>query len=283
MVPKYIIAVLFFFTPGFLSAQQNIDPRLFEVVSLSQQGQTEKAKEKIKILKAAHLNDTTYAMVLTLSMEMEEKDNNYEQAIKDNEECLKLAVTNEKVIQQNMGRLKKNTGDFAGSEKAFKRVIELDSSDDIVYINMAILYNYTYRYREAVDILKAKPNQSKSEFITNSENRQFAMAFFYLEKYDTAKIFIDKFIVTDNGKKDEVAFYEAAVIYSNLNDSANACKFIQQANGLIVDNKIDVSIETASENIKKRWFYKRYVEDIKMIKNSSTLFCKPARSNIQLY
>jgi tetratricopeptide (TPR) repeat protein len=273
MAPKKIIALFFFLSPSFLFAQSGVNPKLYEVITLSEQGQIEKAKEKIKLLKQAHLNDTTYAMVLTLSMEIEEKDNNYEQALKDNEECLKLSFANEKSIRQNIGRLKKNIGDFAGSERAFKRVIELDPFDGIVYINLAILYNYTYRYSDAIDILKANPSQSKSVFETNSEYHQFATAFLNIEKYDSAKIFIDKFLMTEDAKKDEVVFYQAALIYFKLDDKASACKFIQHANRLLTENKIDQSIETASENIKKRWFYKRYVEDIKTIKNSSKLFC----------
>jgi tetratricopeptide (TPR) repeat protein len=273
MAPKNIIVLFFFLSPSFLSAQSGVDPKLYEAISLSEQGQTEKAKEKIRALKQAHLNDTTYAMVLTLSMEIEEKDNNYEQALKDNEDFLKLAFGNEKSIQQNIGRLKKNIGDFSGSEKAFKRVIELDPFDGIVYLNLAILYNYTDRYSDAIDILEANPSQSKSVFETNSEFHQFATAFLNIERYDSAKVFIDKFLMTEDAKKDEVVFYQAALIYFKLKDKVSSCKFIQQANRLISENKIDQSIETASENIKKRWFYKRYVENIKTIKNSSKLLC----------
>lgn len=270
---KYIIALTLFLAPGLLSAQTGIHPGFYEVISLSQHGQTEKARKKIKALKLEHLNDTTYAILLQLSMEMEEKDNNYEQAIKDNEDCLKLPSVNEKSVQQNIGRLKKNIGDFKGSEKAFKRVIELDPYDEIVYINLAILYNYTYKYQDAINILKANPSESKTEFETNSEDQQYATAFLNLRKYDTAKIFINRSLNTEAGKKDEMIFYKAAVIYFNLADKVNACNFIQQANKLVIENKVDRKIETSSANIKKRWFYKRYAEDIKTIKKSTKLFC----------
>lgn len=273
MAPKYILAICFYLVPGILYAQFKKNIQLIEAVSLSEKGENKKAIEKINMLRKEHLDDTTYAMVLTLSMEIAEKDNNYEQALQDAEDMLKLSFANEKSIQQNIARFKKNIGDFTGSEKASKRVIELDPYNEIEYANLAIIYNYTYRYSDAINILRANPNKSKSEFEINSAYQQFATAFLHSGMYDTAKVFIDKFLSAEAAKKDEMVFYQAALIYFKLNDKENACKFIQQANNLITENKIDQLIETSSENIKKRWFYKRYAEDIETIKNSSRLFC----------
>jgi len=270
------LTLTFFITTFFISTlsfgQTKVSQSdLQEVMMLSEQGQTDKANDKINSLrKTVTAKDSLYTYLIMTSAEMNMKAFNCEGAITDNEEIIQLVPSTEIDCQTQIARFKKYLGDFDGAITAYKRILQLDPKDHLTFNNMASAYNSAGKYQDAISVLNSNPNTERLP----SEYYLFAIAYFNLNKLDSAKLNIDKYLTTDNSAKDFLAFKVAAQIYSALSDKKKSCEYITKANDIITMTKPEEQISKQSAKVQGYHFIKESLKQIDLTKNLKSQLCK---------
>lgn len=240
------------------------------VMLLSEQGKADLALLTIDSLrKATKIKDKNYSMLIMTSAELNMKAFNCEAAIKDNEELIKLLPDNEIDCQIHIAELKKYIGDFEGALAAYKRILQLNSSDEITYNNMASVYNSADKYQDAIKILNANPNTKNSSL----GYYNYAIAYFNLNKLDSAKQAIDKYLLTEDAKSDFAAYKYAAQIYSALSDKKKSCGLITKATNILTTNDTEEQINRQPQKIKEYYFIKNALKEIDETKKLKAQFC----------
>jgi tetratricopeptide (TPR) repeat protein len=241
-----------------------------KVMLLSEQGKTNLALVTIDSLrKATKVKDENYSMLIMTSAELNMKAFNCEAAIRDNEELIKLLPDNEIDCQTHIAEFKKYIGDFEGALAAYKRILQINSSEEILYNNMASAYNSAGKYQDAIKILKVNPNTK----ISSLEYYNYAIAYFNLNKLDSAKQAMDKYLSTEDAENDFEAYKYAAQIYSALNDKKKSCELITKATNILTTNGTEEQINKQPQKIKDYYFIKNALKEIDETKKLKAQFC----------
>lgn len=242
---------------------------LAEIMTLRQQGKPNKALARIKALRdSVTVRDSLYVYMILTSAELNGRLYNCEDAIKDNEEIIKLSPSSEADAQTYIGQFKRIMGDFDGAIAAYSRVLKLDKKNTSVYNNMANVYNNAGRYRDAIGILNSNPNHLAIEYY------QYAVAYFNLNKPDSAKLSINKYLIDSESLNDFNANKLAAQICDRLGFKKLSCEFITTAIDIIVEAKAEERIEQAPAKTKGYYYFKEMLKDINNAKELKTKLCK---------
>lgn len=244
---------------------------LQEVMMFSEQGQTEKANDKINSLrKAVTVKDSFYIYLIMTSGEMNMKVNNCEAAIVDLEEIIQLVPSTEIDCQTHIARFKKYLGDFDGALTAYKRILKLDPKEELTFNNMASAYVHAGKYQDAVNVLNSNPNTER----LSSEFYHYAIAYFNLNKLDSAKLNIDIYLKTERAEQDYYAYKVAAQIYSALSNNEKSCEYITKANDIIKSTKPNEEISKMSTKVQGYYFIKEQLKQIEETKNLHSQLCQ---------
>ncbi len=266
----FFIAAFFISTLSFAQTKVSQDD-LKEVVILSNQGQADKALSKINSLrKTVTTKDSLYIVLIMLSTEISTKTFDCESAIRDNEEIIKLVPIAEIGCQTQIAQFKKYLGDFDGAVKAYKRILELDPTNDITINNMSSALISSGKFQEAINILNSNFNAERNSF----EYFHYAVAYFNMNKLDSAKLSIDKYLKTDNATADFEAYKIAAKIYSSLGDKNNSCDYITKANEIIDTIKTEEKISKQSKKVQDYYFVRETLKQIDETRKLKTQLCK---------
>jgi tetratricopeptide (TPR) repeat protein len=222
---------------GFVSAaisQTTVTkPQLDELVKRYQQGEKEATLKEIAAYRAGvSPKDSMYYLVVMTSSEMNMGVYHLKQAVKDQETLVKLKPEKEVEYQNNIVRCKIYLGDLDGIIKASNRIIQLDPKHKYAYTNLAMAYNLFDKPADALKTLKANPGETRP-----TGQLQYAIAYYNLNKLDSAQVYIDKYLATPASKENLVAYKYAALIYSKRGDEGSSCKYITTAQQLVATNK----------------------------------------------
>jgi tetratricopeptide (TPR) repeat protein len=204
-----------------------------------------------------------------LSSEINTKLFNCEDVIKDNEDIIKIYPSMETDCQTKIARFKRYLGDHDGSIKAYKRILELQPDDNVTICNMALSYNLMNKYDETIKILST----IKGSEHFPQEYYQYAIAYYHLNKLDSAKDNIDKYLLTDKGMNDQLGYKDAALIYSGLSNKIKGCEYISKANQLLTANRIEAKVNSQPESFKACWIYTNSLKEIEEIKSLKSKLC----------
>ena len=264
------LLLLFLFLPFLSFGQKSNAELLHEANAISDQGDYNSALADLKIIKQSKDKDSgIYISALMLSSEINTKLFNCEDVIKDNEDIIKVYPSMETDCQTKIARFKRYLGDHDGSIKAYKRILQIQPNDNVTICNLALSYNLLGKYDETIKILKIINNSDHFA----QEYYQYAIAYYHLNKLDSAKDYIDKYLLTDKGMNDQLGYKDAALIYSALNNKTKGCDYITKANELLISNKIEPKLNTQPESFKACWIYKNSLKEIKEIKSLKSKLC----------
>lgn len=265
---KLLLPLLFL--PLLSFGQKSNVELLHEANAISDQGDYNSALADLKIIKQSKDKDSSvYVAALMLSSEINTKLFNCEDVMKDNEDIIKVYPLMETDCQTKIARFKRYLGDHDGSIKAYKRIIQLKPDDNVTICNLALSYNLLGKYDETIKILKTI--QGAEHF--PQEYYQYAIAYYHLNKFDSAKDYIDKYLLTEKGSNDQLGYKDAALIYSRLNNKAKSCELITKANELLISNKIESKLNTQPESFKECWIYKNSLKEIEEIQSLKSKLC----------
>jgi len=243
---------------------------LHEATAIADQGYYTDALADLKIIKQSKDADTNiYIAALMLSSEINTKLFNCEDVIKDNEDIIKVYPSMEKDCLTKIARFKRYLGDHDGSIKAYKRILQLKPEENVTICNLALSYNLLNKYDETIKILKT----IKGSEHFPQEYYQYAIAYYHLNKLDSAKKNIDKYLLTDKGMNDQLGYKDASLIYSGLRNKIRGCEYISKANELLISNKIEAKLNTQPESFKACWIYKNSLKEIEEIKSLKSKLC----------
>lgn len=268
------IYALLLLCPVFLWAQENKEfgnkQEMEQALILARNGKADKALEILKGLREKTAErDSFHLFAVMLSVELNNQTDRFAEAIKDCEELIRLKPEAEIDLQQIIGRQKQYLGDFDGALVAFRRIIALKPTDKIVYSNLASTYNYEGKYNEAIRALNSNPNKERMP----KEYYHYAVAYYQLNTVDSAQVYIDKYLDTDEGSNSQTGYMYGALIYSKLNDKATACNYITAANDILVEKKAEEKAAKASEEMKATPVYKAAQQEVAKMKELKPVFC----------
>ena len=243
---------------------------LQEIMTLKQQGKPIKALARIKALRdSVTVRDSLYTYMILTSAELNGRLYYCEEAIRDNEEIIKLVPSSEANAQAYIGQFKRMIGDFEGAIAAYSRVLKLDKKNTSAYTNLANVYNNAGRYDEAIRIL----NSDMSRLRPIGEYYQYAMAYYNLHKLDSAKLFINEYLMDSASIGDYNANKLAAQICEGLGFKKVSCEFITIAMDIITEAKAEERIEQAPSKQKSYYYFKEMLKDIDQTKELKVKLC----------
>jgi tetratricopeptide (TPR) repeat protein len=203
-------------------------------MELSSQGKYEEAINIIKPLKETlDTNDQNYILCLYFLSENSTKIYKPHDAIKYNEEIIKRNPEAEVDALAVIARNKTLLGNFYGSIAAYERILKLDPDYSVAYGNLANAYNYAGEYQKAIEILNAFPD-SNNNYILHTK----AFSYLNLGQNDSAKKYIDAYLLKDEANTDYMAYLDAAEIYNTLGNKKKSCEYITKSNEIIIKEKI---------------------------------------------
>ena len=262
--------LFFVFLPFYSFGQKSNADLLHEANAIADQGDYVSALADLKIIKQSKEKDTSvFIAALMLSSEINTKLFNCVEVIKDNEDIIKIYPVMEPSCQSKIARFKRYLGDHAGSINAYKRILQLQPDDSVTICNLALSYNLLNKYDEAIKTLKTIHGSDHFP----QEFYQYAIAFYHLNKLDSAKDFIDKYLLSDKGLNDQLGYKDAALIYSGLGNKIKGCEYILKANQLLISNRIEEKINTQPDSFKVCWIYKNSLKEIEEIKSLKSKLC----------
>lgn len=243
---------------------------LKKIIELYRDGQTDKVISIIDSLRKSNvIKDKNYTILILASADINKKTYNLEGSIRDNEELITLSPESEINRQVQIGILKKYIGDFDGSIKAYERIIKLDPKNNIAYNNMASTYIAAEKYQDALSILNNKNNLDKG----NLEFFISAIAYFHLNRLDSAKYNIDKYIELEDVTNDFEAYKYAAQIYFALDENKKSCDLITKANEIIINTKTEEQISKQSQKVQEYFICQKSIKNIKETKKLKGQLC----------
>ncbi len=272
---KTLLMLTVLVAPVWLFAQE-IHPFEFkqqyeQAFILAKNGKPEKALELLSDLKQkTDKQDSIHLFAVMLSVELNNANDHFVAAIKDCEELIKLKPETEVDCQQIIGRQKQYLGDFDGAVAAFKRIIQLKPVDKIVYSNLASTYSYAGKYEEAIRALNANPNKVRMP----KEDYYYALAYYKLNKIDSAQLHIDKYLATEEGDNSQTGFMYGALIYDALKDKATACNYITAANDILEEKDVEAKAEKSSPEMKETILFRKSQEETNTIKELKPKLCR---------
>jgi tetratricopeptide (TPR) repeat protein len=271
---KFILRIFIasLFIPMISAGQGKVTlENLSEIMTLRQQGKPNKALARIRALRdSVTVRDSLYVYMILTSAELNGRLYNCEEAIKDNEEIIKLSPSSEVNAQTYIGQFKRVMGDFDGAIAAYTRVLKLDKKNTSAYNNLANAYNSAGRYRDAIGILDSdhNPNRPMGEYY------QYSMAYFNLNKLDSAKLCINRYLMDSESLNDFNANKLAARICEGLGFKKISCEFITTAIDIITEAKAEERIGQAPAKTKGYYYFKEMIKDIKEAKELKAKVCK---------
>ena len=266
---SFFIAVLFI--PMVSAGQGRVTlANLQEIMTLKQQGKPNKALARIKALRdSVTVRDSLYTYMILTSAELNGRLYNCEEAIRDNEEIIKLVPSSEAYAQAYIGQFKRMMGDFEGAIAAYSKVLKLDKKNTSAYANLANVYNNAGRYGEAIGIL----NSDMSRLRPIGEYYQYAVAHFNLHKLDSAKLYINEYLMDSASVGDYNANKLAAQICEGLGFKKVSCEFITIAMDIITAAKAEERIEQAPAKQKGYYYFREMLKDINQTKELKSKLC----------
>jgi tetratricopeptide (TPR) repeat protein len=226
--------------------------RLWEEVRRNNLGAADltPALEKLtEVQKVIGKKDTVQIKSLLFqSGEMNNREQNFADALTSFYACLYLSSTPDIVVLERIASVKLKTGDLQGAIKTNQDILLLDPKSTSAYSNLARAYNLFGNYRQALVTLRNNPLQEASDDFS------YAMAYYHLNLLDSAKFFIDKELKSDAPYP--LALKYAALIYAKAGDKYAACEFTQKAVESIYEGS-----ETANDNSKEKNPLKSWLDD----------------------
>lgn len=237
---------------------------------LAKNSKPDKALELLnEIRQKTSEKDSIHLFAVMLSVELNNKNDHFKAAITDCEELIRLKPETEVDCQQIIGRQKQYLGDFEGAEAAFRRIIQLKPSDKIVYSNLASTYSYEGKYNEAIKALNQNPNMARMP----KENYYYALSYYKLNKIDSAQVYIDRYLATEEGDNSQTGFMYGALIYDALKDNATACNYITAANDILEEKDVEAKAAKSSPEMKETVLFKMSQQETNTIKQLKPKLC----------
>lgn len=266
------LILLVLITQNLLFCQTAIkETSIQEIMVLTNEGEIDKALHLIDSLRNSNpIRNENYLMLLMASTELNMKTFNVENVIKDNQEIISFDPEYELDCQNKIATYKKYLGDYEGAIISHKRVLELDPKDEISFNNMSSVYNLLGKFDDAIRILNSNPSKEHRSL----EFYNYAFAFYNLNKLDSAKQYIDKYLQFDDAKKDFLGYKLASEIYSGLSDRKSSCIFITKANDIIKETNPKNQISLQSQRIQEYAIIKESLKDINETIKLKDLFCQ---------
>jgi len=254
------------------SAQKKLSKdELQDVASLSRQGQIDKALEKVNALKKTTAkDDPQYLLLIMMSGELNIKALNCEDAIRDAEEIMQLSPDLETDCLSQIALFKKYLGDFEGAIIAYKRILILNPTDHIIYNNIASTYNEAGNFVEAIETLNSNPSSER----LHTEYYHYSFAYLNLNKLDSARHYIEKYLAADDEKNFSLAYTTGAKIYFALGYKKKSCEYITKANEIIINFRYFEQLNEKSAKVQNYYFVKKSLNEIKETEELKSKLCE---------
>ena len=130
-----------------------------------------------------------------------------------------------------MGANAYESGDYTSSTLYYTRAIEANSYDDLALIGRGKTFLKTGAYQQArrdfLDAMQINPKRTESLYLIGN-------SLFYEKKFKEAIGFYDQYLSLDRGYAN--VWYNAAMSHLSLENSEQACVYLQQANNLGMEN-----------------------------------------------
>jgi tetratricopeptide (TPR) repeat protein len=271
---KFILSIFIaaLCVPAISLAQVRVSrAQLQQVIKLSKDGQTDRAIAKIDSLRrTVTVRDSMYMFLLGISEEINSKANYYEQAIRDNEDLIKLIPPAEASCLTAIGQYKSMLGDFDGAIAAYTRLLELDKQNQRACNNLVSVYNQAGKYKDALRVLDSRPAKDR----VPQDQYEYAVAYYKLNMPDSARSNIARYLRAGTTAGDFQSYILAARIYAALGDKKKSCEHITQANDIITKSKAEEQIKQNPARVQAYYFAKEMFKEIGTARELKTKLCE---------
>ena len=166
-----------------------------------------------------------YPLILTLSASENEESENYDKAILDYNELIRLLTESKIDILHLLSKLYAHTDNFNKSISILEEIIRLKPNENLAYTNLANKYIILRKHTKALKVLNSNPNNERAPF----DDKFYAIIYFTKNKVNKAKEYIDRYLKNDFSTRDFRGYLIASKIYNKLNLNNESCDFINKA------------------------------------------------------